>query len=150
MSFKNVSVISWRSVAHVFVSLLRHIFSVLFCLARQRNYICYWCLSVCPPSNLSNCKHIIFLFHNIKQFCRHWYYAYTCTSYPIISNCDVNARCELFSIFTSNLIVGKIFTLDLYQINNGRSRNTRREPPTMGRQLVSFITCDCESSAPFL
>jgi hypothetical protein len=26
----------------------------------------------------------------------------------------------------------------------------RREPPTMGKQLVNFITCDCESSAPFL
>jgi hypothetical protein len=26
---------------------------------------------------------------------------------------------------------------------------TRREPPTMGKQLVNFITCDCESSAPF-
>ena len=25
----------------------------------------------------------------------------------------------------------------------------RREPPTMGKQLVSFITCDCESSAHF-
>ena len=24
------------------------------------------------------------------------------------------------------------------------------EPPTMGNQLVSFITCGCESSAPFL
>ena len=32
----------------------------------------------------------------------------------------------------------------------GRSRRTRREPPTMGKQLVSFITCGCESSAPFL
>ena len=31
----------------------------------------------------------------------------------------------------------------------GRSRNTRREPSTMGKQLVSFITCGCESSAPF-
>jgi len=31
----------------------------------------------------------------------------------------------------------------------GRSRSTRREPPTMGKQLVNFITCDCESSAPF-
>jgi hypothetical protein len=28
--------------------------------------------------------------------------------------------------------------------------STRREPPTMGKQLVSFITCGCESSAPFL
>jgi hypothetical protein len=26
----------------------------------------------------------------------------------------------------------------------------RREPPTMGKQLVNFITCGCESSAPFL
>ena len=24
----------------------------------------------------------------------------------------------------------------------------RREPPTMGKQLVNFITCGCESSAP--
>jgi len=23
------------------------------------------------------------------------------------------------------------------------------EPPTMGKQLVNFITCSCESSAPF-
>jgi hypothetical protein len=25
----------------------------------------------------------------------------------------------------------------------------RREPPTMGKQLVNFITCGWESSAPF-
>jgi len=34
--------------------------------------------------------------------------------------------------------------------NGGRSQNTRREPSNMGKQLVSFITCGCESSAPFL
>jgi hypothetical protein len=33
--------------------------------------------------------------------------------------------------------------------SGGRSRNTRREPPTMGKQLVNFITCSCESSSPF-
>ena len=33
--------------------------------------------------------------------------------------------------------------------SGGRSRSTRREPPTMGKQLVNFITCDCESSSPF-
>jgi len=33
--------------------------------------------------------------------------------------------------------------------NGGGSRNTRRESPTMGKQLVSFITWGCESSAPF-
>jgi hypothetical protein len=30
--------------------------------------------------------------------------------------------------------------------NGGRSRSTRRKPPTMGKQLVNFITCGCESS----
>jgi hypothetical protein len=33
--------------------------------------------------------------------------------------------------------------------SGGRSRSTRREPPTTGKQLVKFITCCCESSAPF-
>ena len=30
-----------------------------------------------------------------------------------------------------------------------RNRSIRREPPTVGKQLVNFITCSCESSAPF-
>jgi len=34
--------------------------------------------------------------------------------------------------------------------SGGRSRNIRCEPPTTGKQLLSFITCGCESSAPFL
>ena len=33
--------------------------------------------------------------------------------------------------------------------SGGGSRSTRRETPTLGKQLVSFITCGCESSAPF-
>jgi hypothetical protein len=33
--------------------------------------------------------------------------------------------------------------------SGGRGRSTRREPPTMGKQLVSFITYSYESSAPF-
>jgi hypothetical protein len=32
--------------------------------------------------------------------------------------------------------------------SGGGSRSTRRKPPTMGKQLVNFITC--ESGAPFL
>jgi len=32
--------------------------------------------------------------------------------------------------------------------SGGRSRSTRREPPTMGKQLVNFITCGYELSAP--
>ena len=34
-------------------------------------------------------------------------------------------------------------------LGGGRSRSARREPPTIGKQLVNFITSGCESSAPF-
>jgi hypothetical protein len=30
--------------------------------------------------------------------------------------------------------------------SGGRGWSTRREPQTMGKQLVNFITCGCESS----
>jgi hypothetical protein len=33
--------------------------------------------------------------------------------------------------------------------SGGRSQSTRREPSTIGKQLVNFITCGCESSALF-
>jgi hypothetical protein len=33
--------------------------------------------------------------------------------------------------------------------SDGESQSTRREPPTMGKQLVNLITCGYESSAPF-
>jgi hypothetical protein len=34
-------------------------------------------------------------------------------------------------------------------LSGGRGRSTRREPSTMSKQLVNFITCDCEANAPF-
>ena len=33
--------------------------------------------------------------------------------------------------------------------SGGGNRSTRRETPTMGKQLVNFVTCGCESSTPF-
>jgi len=46
--------------------------------------------------------------------------------------------------------------LAIFQLNHhmatsfsgGRSRSSLREPLTMGKQLVNFITCGCQSSAP--
>jgi hypothetical protein len=35
-------------------------------------------------------------------------------------------------------------------LSGGGSRSTRKKPPIMGKQLVSFITCGCESSAPYV
>jgi hypothetical protein len=34
--------------------------------------------------------------------------------------------------------------------SGGGSRSTGREPPILGKQLVNFITCGRESTAPFL
>ena len=33
--------------------------------------------------------------------------------------------------------------------SGGGSWSTRREPPTMGKQLVNLITCSCEASATY-
>jgi hypothetical protein len=49
---------------------------------------------------------------------------------------------ELGSWITFSYIMATSFS-------GGGSRSTRREPPTLGKQLVNVITCDCESSAPF-
>jgi hypothetical protein len=47
-----------------------------------------------------------------------------------------------------------IFQLYIYimatSFSGGGSRSTRRELPTMGKQLVNWITCGSESSAPFV
>ena len=46
-----------------------------------------------------------------------------------------------------------IFQLHLYimvtSFSGGGSRSIQREPVTLCKQLVNFITCGCESSAPF-
>jgi hypothetical protein len=33
--------------------------------------------------------------------------------------------------------------------SGGGSRSTRRKPPTLGKQLVNFITCGCRSEERF-
>jgi hypothetical protein len=41
----------------------------------------------------------------------------------------------------------RIWVYDDPSLSGGKSQ---REPPNMGKQLVNFINCDCESSTPFL
>ena len=50
-----------------------------------------------------------------------------------------------FDFWCFNATFSNIMTTSF---RDGRSRSTRREQPTMGKQLVIFITCGCESSAP--
>jgi hypothetical protein len=49
-----------------------------------------------------------------------------------------------------NALFSNISTISWRPVfNGGRSRSIRREPPTMRKQLVIFITCGCESSSSF-
>ena len=69
----------------------------------------------------------------------------------IFKPCKAKANFEdLFDLIWF-IVFNAIFSyIMVTSFSGGGSRSTRREPPTMGKQLVSFITSDCESSAPFL
>jgi len=54
-----------------------------------------------------------------------------------------------FDFWCFNTTFSNISAISWRPVFSGRrSRSTRREPSTMGKQLVNFITCGCESSAP--
>ena len=61
-------------------------------------------------------------------------------------------QCGFFCFLNLNFGVQRHFQqyFNYISYSGGRNRSTRKEPPIMGKQLVSFITCGCESSAPFL
>ena len=60
-------------------------------------------------------------------------------------------QCGFFCFLNLNFGVQRHFQqyFSYISYSGGRNRSTRKEPPIMGKQLVSFITCGCESSAPF-
>ena len=59
-------------------------------------------------------------------------------------------KIDLIWFLVFNATFSKHFSYILViSFSGGRSRSSRREPPNMGKQLANFITCDCESSAPF-
>ena len=83
----------------------------------------------------------------VPEILVNWYILKTGLNFTISTNIWLNPKMiDLiwFLVFNANFsyIMATSFS-------GGSSRSTWREPPTMGKQLVSFITCDCESSAPF-
>jgi hypothetical protein len=76
-----------------------------------------------------------------------------CQIYQIISETGEN-RDWLIDWFIYLLCLTPLSAVfQLYhgdQFSGGRSRSTRKEPPSMGKQLVNCITCGCESGTPFL
>jgi len=70
--------------------------------------------------------------------------------FSIIFNC-INCWChynmDWFDFWCFNVTFSNIMAISF---SGGRRQSTRKESPTMGKQLVNFITCSCESSAHFL
>ena len=63
---------------------------------------------------------------------------------------NFHVRFDLIWFIVLNATFSNISAISWQPVfSGGRSRSTRRESPTMGKQLVNFITCGCESSAPF-
>jgi hypothetical protein len=66
---------------------------------------------------------------------------------------DILSFLIFFFFFSNHLILNVQFTLCIHVrrpvLVVEESRSPRREPSTMDKQLVSFITCGCESSAAF-
>ena len=54
-----------------------------------------------------------------------------------------------FCYFWFLMPLSAIFQLLYIMVTNFSGGRSRIEPPTMGNKLVNFITCGCESSAPF-
>jgi hypothetical protein len=52
-------------------------------------------------------------------------------------------------LITTNVVSSNLARYNASSFSAGRSWSTGREPPTIGKQLVNFITCDYESSVPF-
>jgi hypothetical protein len=50
----------------------------------------------------------------------------------------------------STFLFHRLILIDCWCFNTSFSGGgSRREPLTLGKQLVNFITCGCKSSAPF-
>ena len=74
-----------------------------------------------------------------------WCYIFSVPKY-IMKKCLIDWLIDWCLVF--NATFSNISAISWRPVEEAGS--TRREPPTMGKQLVSFITCGCESSAPFL
>ena len=121
-------------------------------------YQMFFCLRKDPIKNPLVLSKLIFNPEAVSYLSRIWY--------DFLTNFMSLLRIFL-SAATIDILVSIQYTyvLDLYMsymymqyfsyimatsFSGGRSLSTRRVPPTMGKQLVNFITCDCESSSPFL
>ena len=106
------------------------------------------CTHITMDLQFTNIHNDVHTYHNRctiykhTQWCAHisqWMY-----------NVQTYTMIDLISIFGVLIPLQQYFSYIMAaSFSGGRSRSTRRKPPTMGKQLLNFITCNCKSSAPF-
>jgi hypothetical protein len=88
-------------------------------------------------ARLSSCNIKLYIYY------RHWNSWICMSACWNLTNMNLNFGVKRHFQQYFNYIMATSFS-------GGGSRSTRRELSTLGKQLVNFITCGCESSAPFL
>ena len=121
-----------------------------FCFTYQSQYIT--CIYVIRRNmSLTNWIDWFLVFNTTQQyFTRSWRPVFSGGRgiYVIRRNMSLTNWIDLFLVF--NATFSNISAISWRPVfSGGRSRNTRRELPTVSKQLVNFITCGCESSATF-
>jgi hypothetical protein len=125
----------WRSFFHkIHVYIIKESYFVMLyptkykniCNIFKINFFCY---------NSYLCDRLLLYWYK-KTMGQSWSWLYGSWSYSY----NVPMQSDLIWYFT--YIMATSFS-------GGRSRSTRREPSPMGKQLVNFITCGCQSSATF-
>ena len=112
----------------------------------------YW-LQVKFTKSKSCCLRLVNIYIFFKNFLAHdWkvkgeWKLPDMTPYRMLLNFSVwqkKKKVDLIWLIVVKAIFSNIMATSF---SSGTSRSSRREPPTIGKQLVNFITC--ESSAPF-
>jgi hypothetical protein len=99
----------------------------------NNNWQWNWPMDGCVDLHIKELQQCVFYMHGM------WYWFMCCDFYHTLK---VEWLIDFWWLMPLSAIMATSFS-------DGRSRNTQRETPTMGKQLVNFITCDWESSAPF-
>jgi len=75
---------------------------------------------------------------------------HSCLTKLFVKNGRFDLLVELIWFIVFNATFSNISAIPWRPVLVVEEAGVSREPPTMGKQLVNFIICGCESSAPFL
>ena len=143
-TFNNISVISWQSV--LLVEETRVSGENSRPVASHRQSLSHYVV-LSTPHNVSGDRHCLWLVINPMSI---WSRT-RCTPH-IIYDHDLWSQGQITDLIWSDFChFQQYFSYIMAtSFSGGRSQRTRREPPTMRKQLANFITCAASRVHPFL